>query len=515
MKHLTSTILLAILLAVSASGQFGSADRVRQKGPTVPTSCVEGQLFLRTGVTDPGLYVCSGGRYVLSMSDNDISMVDTGKNGYSSDLFQGASMLWDLSIPITGSAVLDLSGQTSNGALGDGASAPTQSLYGMVFAGNQYISAGNPAALQISGKISIEAVFSISSFPAVGSVSTIISKGYASPNGGYWLRIEGTSLQFTAGSYNGNTFQVSSPITTMHAGDWHYGCATYDGTNWNFYLDGVLRASSAKSTGAIANSSNLLVGADEVSGTISRFFNGSINYVSVRPWARTADEVFRTYRSLLKSRARAGIQIVQYGSVNVIFEGDSLTVGVPYYTGSQLNDLTTQAIPNQVSRILGGMANYRNVAASSETVAQMITQGAAQIDAYHNSYMSNVAILIGGVNDINTGSSAEATYEAIVSWHNARHAAGFKTIAVTIPAFVWSGVDNHSVDREAANVLIRTNWRTFADGIVDLGGNVIFGSAAATLDTTYYQSDRTHWTIAGQAAAARLIAAGFAAMNLR
>lgn len=78
MKHIPSTILLALLFAVSASGQFGSADRVRQKGPTVPTSCVEGQLFLRTGATDPGLYVCAGNVFLRQMAIDADGNIEVG-----------------------------------------------------------------------------------------------------------------------------------------------------------------------------------------------------------------------------------------------------------------------------------------------------------------------------------------------------------------------------------------------------------------------------------------------------
>lgn len=54
-------IFTFFLIMFSAFAQFGAADHVRNQGATVPTSCSEGQLFQRTGATDPGMYVCSGG----------------------------------------------------------------------------------------------------------------------------------------------------------------------------------------------------------------------------------------------------------------------------------------------------------------------------------------------------------------------------------------------------------------------------------------------------------------------
>ena len=91
--------------------------------------------------------------------------------------------------------------------------------------------------------------------------------------------------------YNGSTYV--SLITTglnVEDGAWHHLCATYDGSNYKFYVDGVLEKSSTGNTGFVTtNDASLIIGDD--SCCANREFDGQIDDVRIYNYARTPGQI--------------------------------------------------------------------------------------------------------------------------------------------------------------------------------------------------------------------------------
>jgi hypothetical protein len=172
---------------------------------------------------------------------------------------------------------------------------------GMVFDG-QYsfvdLSTGsNPSLLNFSGKITMEAWVQPAS-PTVGSgpPADILGKGYDGTNE--------MTLRAQGGFYFGGTY---SDVTAnggagggVETTNWTHLISTYDGTNWNLYVNSVLVQSASASGGAINFADPWAIG----SGTTStaggnsgdvRLFTGAITEVALYTNALTPAQVLNHF----------------------------------------------------------------------------------------------------------------------------------------------------------------------------------------------------------------------------
>jgi lysophospholipase L1-like esterase len=180
--------------------------------------------------------------------------------------------------------------------------------------------------------------------------------------------------------------------------------------------------------------------------------------------------------------------------VNLVFDGDSLTWGHSSKGG--------QTYPRQTAE--GIYATVYNFGVSGQGSSAMLADAVTQVDAVYEAGKQNFVLAMIGTNDILTGGAPSTTYNNIKAYHDGRRAAGFKTLAFTITPRT-GGTDDagHNTRRLAVNDLIRANWTTFADALVDVASDPIVGNLANTTNTTYF-SDQTHFTNAGYAIIAKL-----------
>ena len=89
--------------------------------------------------------------------------------------------------------------------------------------------------------------------------------------------------------------QASSTISTNQ---WYHFAGTYDGTTQKFYLNGVL-VGSRTSTISYTALDSVLIGADKgtVNGTLTDFWQGSIDEVRIYNYALTATEITSLYKT--------------------------------------------------------------------------------------------------------------------------------------------------------------------------------------------------------------------------
>lgn len=184
-----------------------------------------------------------------------------------------------------------------------------------------------------------------------------------------------------------------------------------------------------------------------------------------------------------------------------IFDGDSITIGNGSTGG--------QTYPYQAQTQLGTVGTYQNIGVSGQTVVQMSSDAATQVDpVYSSTRTSNILSLLGGTNDLYFGANGLTTYNNIVAYSQARRLAGFKVIVNTILPRSNSGTPlTFETDRQTINTLIRSNWTTFADGISDIASDSRIGDAGDETNTTYFSPDKVHLTNTGYGVIANYVVA--------
>lgn len=159
-----------------------------------------------------------------------------------------------------------------------------------------------------------------------------------------------------------------------------------------------------------------------------------------------------------------------------------------------------------VAQGMGGW-DYENFAVSGQQTYAMAADAATQIDPLYDPERSRNLLLVWEITNhiSHTTETATEIYEELRDYCLARQAVGWEVVVFTCMARSSSRGDYESV-RQAVNTLVRDNWATFADALVDIGADATLGTPTAYLNTTYFQGDEIHLTPAGQTLVATLVA---------
>lgn len=135
-----------------------------------------------------------------------------------------------------------------------------------------------------------------------------------------------------------------------------------------------------------------------------------------------------------------------------------------------------------------------------ETLADMLTNAPTAVDPRYDIHANaNIVCILGGINDLFSGASANIVYDNLKSYWAGRRLAGFKVMAGTVqPAATVTGAGETA--RVALNVLIRSDASLY-DGLADFAANAHLQN---TSDLTYYQADGVHPTATGAAVMASI-----------
>lgn len=129
-----------------------------------------------------------------------------------------------------------------------------------------------------------------------------------------------------------------------------------------------------------------------------------------------------------------------------------------------------------------------NKGVNGQFMSTMLANAPANIDPlFNSSYSLNVVIPWGCINDLSSSVTPATCYGNIQSYCIARHAVGWKCIAVTIPS---SQFIEHT--REQLNAMLRAD-HSFADAFVDFTGTPLDCDGCWS-NTTWFQSDGVHPT---------------------
>lgn len=149
-----------------------------------------------------------------------------------------------------------------------------------------YVSLGNPAALNFTGAITISAW--IRPFSKQG-IQNIVAHGYTfTPSAGETsLRI--VDGNYLVGSWDGQNYGASARMPSGDSFNWVYLTGVYDGTQWLLYHNGNLLNSTPASKGAILVAENWAIGASGKGN--DRYFQGEISEVGIWNRALSATEI--------------------------------------------------------------------------------------------------------------------------------------------------------------------------------------------------------------------------------
>lgn len=198
-------------------------------------------------------------------------------------------------------------------------------------------------------------------------------------------------------------------------------------------------------------------------------------------------------------------------TAQVICHGDSLTAG--YNATSGLLTATGTTYPGVLARALGPAWRVVNIGTGGWPLGAMIGEAPQKVDPlFDPALKANVLIVFGGTNDMGGGRrSAESAYADLISYCRARKAAHpWRILVVTPPVAAYPGVYPADFDAQMVQygALIRRNWHSFADGIVDVQADPRLGAPGAEHNPVYFNShDFTHLTDVGYAIVGRDAAA--------
>ena len=178
------------------------------------------------------------------------------------------------------------------------------------FNGSDYVELLNPAGLNFSGPITLEAW--VQPAASQGTFGDVIAHGVNDTgNAEVALRLNGAT-SYQVSSYDGaNSYGTSAPIPPqdLGAGHWVHLVGTYDGASWNLYRNGALISSSGAGTGSLpVINANWAIGARgrwkngqgfPITG-LDRQFAGAIDEVAIYNFGLTPDRVQAHYAESLQ-----------------------------------------------------------------------------------------------------------------------------------------------------------------------------------------------------------------------
>lgn len=187
----------------------------------------------------------------------------------------------------------------------------------------------------------------------------------------------------------------------------------------------------------------------------------------------------RFYRPLNRRSVRSNFY-------NLIFDGDSLTAFEGYVT-----------IVRVIQTEKGDTLTVVNYAVPGQDILMMISDAPTQVDTPTNKNKPlNILSCWAGTNHIGFNRAlGSTTHDTLKSYCQARRAYGFKVMVTTcLPRLDFD--TSQEAQRTIFNNLIRTEWASYADALVDVASDPIMGAVATTSNKLYY-ADGIHFGSSG------------------
>lgn len=312
------------------------------------------------------------------------------------------------------------------------------------------------------------------------------------------IAISTNTTAFAGGEYaEWNRFDVDNlgiPTSVYHgaqtlAGNIRCVGMSYDGTTLRTIINGHLIKRAR--TGNLGLSGAALLG--NYSAIAGSEWTGCIGEALVYRYGASDTDMRRMCTYLL---TRWGLTAPSPRKV-VCYVGDSQTA----FAG-------VQKWPGMVADVMGTTSqSHTTVAQPGVDLAYINSIAAGWVDPVCDETAAcNVNLIWAGTNDLAQGVSGATVYSRLETYCAARRAAGWdKIVVLTALPRSNTGCDpDHETLRQAFNSLVRANYASIADAIIDVAADGRIGDDGDELDTTYYDADKVHLNSTGQAVIAAL-----------
>lgn len=149
----------------------------------------------------------------------------------------------------------------------------------------------NTALLNFGGPITMEAW--VQPANTTEGPADILAKGYDSATNDDELALRANGGNYYGGTYN-NVNGGGNASGGQQTTNWAYVVSTYDGTNWNLYVNGVLVGQGADAVGALDFPDPWAIGNGTANGN-GRLFEGNITQVALYNYGLTPSQVLTHY----------------------------------------------------------------------------------------------------------------------------------------------------------------------------------------------------------------------------
>ena len=181
----------------------------------------------------------------------------------------------------------------------------------------------------------------------------------------------------------------------------------------------------------------------------------------------------------------------------VVWDGGSIIAGHGADPGYEFPTQTLSFVPRVCRSYVSSVGGA--------TIADMLAEAPAEVDArYQPGADLNLCVVLAGGGDFRDGATAASVFAALKSYCSLRRAAGFRVVVLTVlPA---SDPVTFEATRLAYDGMVRASWKTFADGLADIGADPRIGDTGDNLDRQFYTQDALHPNDAGNAVMAAVAA---------
>ena len=294
---------------------------------------------------------------------------------------------------------------------------------------------------------------------------------------GYYGSHPGVGINGTFNSQSNDTLQGTHTFALTLGTD-----ASIDPDR--FYVDGV----ETTYIGARGGSAGLATAAYQVCGVQSgfpTFFPGSFYYFEAFSDEKGPGQIAQETAAVTQIVQGRGVAFKSSPSPTIkdlyLAVGDSLTNGEGANPSSQF------LAPSDAFDVV----NYGLGNADSDDLFELFD--AREATLYRHNAGRNVLRLWVGTNDVSTrGRSPQQALEGIRAYCRKAKAAGFQTIVSDMISRTGNDTNMLALDT------LLTTQDTGCDLLLDLASNPLLGAVGANTNTTYYQTDNTHLTQAGQ-----------------
>jgi lysophospholipase L1-like esterase len=396
----------------------------------------------------------------------------------------------------SGSVLVDNSGNGNNGTLGAGAMAPTWTTAGLAFSGQQQVAL--PASLNSTRTFYMAVYVNPLPVPPGNYATNSYPMLVGSSLGGGGLNVL-TYLNGDQGrgayAFSIYTGSFASTANTLFAG-FHVIAVTL-GTGGadkdHFFLDGQEVASYASqgSSASAQSSGNLFLGSSNVAPFTTSGLNGTYYRAVLFSGEHTGAQVQANSAAILADVQSRNVltapPVIPTAAPLLFAVGDSITAGAGLSAG--------QAWPSNLTLVNQPPYTINNYGLSGMPAAAMVASDVWRVGPYCQS-SGGSAIVIGfaGTNDLTFNFNATDTFGRYMKWVQGLKQAGCRVYVGTMIS--RAGQD---ANKDTYDALILQGAKSYgADGIIDFAANPNLGADNAYSNTTYFQGDQIHPTVAGQ-----------------